>query len=367
MIRIPPKPDRWDVWIPLETDLKGIKPSHCKMALILERLFRGNPDTWPSNATLAVRYDCTTRQARTIIREMEAAGFITRVPVDDGNPRAGRLGIVAHSRLDPHRPAVQRPPSPEDKDRLKGRRMAEENFLPPRKKTSYPPRKKTSGTRNKESLSLKKDELEESGGSLDQRQRKDNPTLTASPVVPAPESPAAAPAPAKVPALVATELPRAEALTPGQEAFLATLDAGQRAKFDSLNVAKRTALLKPHAVAFVPEIAGFQIRTELPAIRPVEDIPSLPRTMAELLEQLPGKPRAWASQAAELLAQGLEDRRFWGEFHKIAEEIRAGTIDPAPAINAYHQAMKPKIVKRGAKFWAAFKGLTGLNEMAASL
>jgi len=345
------KPDRWDVWIPLDTDLKRLKPSHCKMALILERLFRGNPDTWPSNATLADRYDCTPRQARTIIREMEAAGFITRVPFDDGNPRAGRLGIVAHSRLDPNRPAVQRPPSPEDKDRLKGRRMAEENFLPPGKKTSPGGWEENFRNPNEESLSLKKDEPEKAGGSLDQRQRKDNPTRTAGPVVITPE----------IPALAAAAPPRAEALTPGQLGFLMRLDADQRSLFDALTPGKRADLLKPHEKGFVADILDFQIRTELKTVKPIAALPPIPATMAELLAQLPGKPRAWASQAAELLAQDLEDRRFWGEFNKITEEVRAGTIDPAPAIDAYHQAMKPKIVKRGAKFWAAFKGLTGLN------
>jgi hypothetical protein len=31
-------------------------------------------------------------------------------------------------------------------------------------------------------------------------------------------------------------------------------------------------------------------------------------------------------------------------------------------LNAYRQAMAPGIERPGAKFWAAFKGLTGLDE-----
>ena len=57
-----------------------------------------------------------------------------------------------------------------------------------------------------------------------------------------------------------------------------------------------------------------------------------------------------------------KDEQLWGEFNKIAELVAAGRIDPGPVRNAYCQSMAPGIKKPGAKFWAAFKGLTGLDE-----
>ena len=98
---------------------------------------------------------------------------------------------------------------------------------------------------------MKKDEPKQPGRSLDQRQRKDAPTPTDSPVVSPPAISAAAPAPAK--------RPRAEALTPGQERFLASLDADQRARVNALNPGKRAALLAPHAAGFVADIFDFQL------------------------------------------------------------------------------------------------------------
>ena len=42
----------------------------------------------------------------------------------------------------------------------------------------------------------------------------------------------------------------------------------------------------------------------------------------------------------------------------------AGSIDLGPVVDAYNQAMKPRIANQGAKFWAAFQGLTGLDAEA---
>jgi hypothetical protein len=53
--------------------------------------------------------------------------------------------------------------------------------------------------------------------------------------------------------------------------------------------------------------------------------------------------------------------RLWTEFHRIAEAVRFGRLDPAHVANAYHQAMAPRIERRGAKFWAALCCLTGLD------
>jgi hypothetical protein len=44
--------------------------------------------------------------------------------------------------------------------------------------------------------------------------------------------------------------------------------------------------------------------------------------------------------------------------------VWARSIDLGPVVDAYNQAMKPRIANQGAKFWAAFQGLTGLDAEA---
>ena len=355
MTRIPPgdNPPRkgWVVKISPDVDLKPIRPSHFKMAAILERLLRANAEAWPTNRTLADRYGCSKGQVQKILRGMQAEGFITRAPIDPEDPRAGRTGILANRRLDLDLPVAAKPPSAEDIGRLKRRRGGIKNDAPGVSKMMPPGGIKNDAPSNKESLSLKEDEPEGPGGSLDQRQRKDSPIRTSDPDVPTPEVPAAAAAPAA-------------ALTPGQLGFLARLDADRRATFDALSPGKQSALLKPHGPGFLADIADFQIRAELGTVRPIEDVPPIPATMSELLEQLPGKPRSWTPKAAEALAQdfgGKKDRALWGEFARIAEAVRLGNLDPAPVVAAHRQAMAPGIERRGAKFWAALKALAELE------
>jgi hypothetical protein len=120
----------WVVKISPDVDLKPIRPSHFKMAAILERMLRANPAAWPTNATLADRYGCTKGQVKKILRGMEKCGFLTRVPIDPENPRSGRTGILANRRLDLDLPVADRPPSPEDIGRLKARRGGIKNDPP---------------------------------------------------------------------------------------------------------------------------------------------------------------------------------------------------------------------------------------------
>ena len=44
-----------------------------------------------------------------------------------------------------------------------------------------------------------------------------------------------------------------------------------------------------------------------------------------------------------------KDRKLWGEFYKIARGVWAGSIDLGPVVDAYQQAMKPRIANQGAK------------------
>jgi hypothetical protein len=390
----PPSPGYFK--FPHNIDIEAVKPSHLKMFVILERCCPFTSYCWHSNAILAKKYGCTVRQVSTILREMQEAGYLWRLEVNAGGFRR-RAGIFLHVRLDPDRPVEDRPPPQEAIDRLwaarnrsrsapapraddrpparKGKGQPpgetrpafvhppipvaailcpqEENFLPAQEENFLPAQEENFLPTNKKSLSLKKEQLEGPGGSLDQRQRKDSPTLTASPVAPTPEDPAAAPAPA-----VVRERPP---LTPGQEAFLASLDDAERAAFEAWPAARRAAALAPHAIGFDRVIAGEVYRQLGP---PPPPPPPLPATTAELLEQLPGKPRDWGAKAAEALAQdfgGKKDRALWGEFARIAEAVRVGNLDPADVVNAHRQAMAAGIKRRGAKFWAALRALAELG------
>lgn len=92
--------------------------------------------------------------------------------------------------------------------------------------------------------------------------------------------------------------------------------------------------------------------------------PVIPASTRELLEKLPGSPPDWHSHAAQALCQEFgseQDRKLWSQFDGIAWSIASGKINVRHAVSAYDQAMKPGIQKRGAKFWAALQGLTGLN------
>ena len=237
---------------------------------------------------------------------------------------------------------------------------------------------------------MNKDKLEEPERSLDQRQRKDHPTLETIPSDPAQpviaavhplidnvgDPPVSVAKPSELPVPPRVELPIAaaatgvpacppapadEPLTCGQMAFLANLDAGQRAAFDAWPAAKRAEVMAPHRLGFDRVMAGDAIRRLSP---PPPPPPPIPRTTPELLEQLPNAPPTWSNQAAQALTQDFgvkENSRLWGEFRRIAEAIRMGRIDPAHAINAHRQAMQKGIKKPGAKFWAALRALAELE------
>jgi hypothetical protein len=356
-------------------DITAIRPSHLKMFVILERCCLFTSYCWHANATLAKKYGCTVRQVTNILREMQEAGYLWRLTVNPEGFRR-RAGIFLHLRLDPNRPVEDRPPPPEAIQRLWAARNRtrsassyQEEKFPPAQEEKFPPAQEEKfPPSNKSSLSLNKDELEEPGRSLGQRQRKDHLSAKPGSVVSAQPTSAAAPDP--IPAKIPPDLVDPPALTPGQTGFLASLDAGHRTAFDALPAAKQAQILEPHRLGFDRVIASDAIRMLSPPPPPPSPVP---KTTAELLERLPGAPAAWSGQAAEALAQdfGLkEDRKLWGQFRLIAEAIRLERIDPAHAINAYHQAMKPGIKKPGGKFWAAFQCLAEidpdqLSELAA--
>jgi hypothetical protein len=386
------------VRIPVSLDISQIKPAYLKMLLILEAFWGAKTYCWPSNETLAKKFGCSVSRARQILYEMEELGYIYLLPADPAKPHGERAGIFAHRRLNPDRPVEDRPPPPEAIDRLGAARAKSLGTgvplvgIPTTPPVGIPTTPLVGiPTPSKEySLSLNQTHSEPGVAPLDQRQRKDPPEPEPLPAVPTQETTAAVhppidpapiapqPEPAPIVAAGVAELPAepppaaaeptdpagaAEALTAGQEAFLATLDADQRAAFDALPADRRADILAPHALGYDRVIGADQV-VKLSPPRRVE-LPPLPTTTEELIEQLPGSPRERSQQAAEALAQDFgekRDRQLWGEFRKIAEVVRRGQVEAGDMLNAYRQAMAPGIERPGAKFWAAFKGLTRLDE-----
>jgi Helix-turn-helix domain len=379
------------VRIPVNLDVSRIKPSHLKMLLILEAFWADKSYCWPSNETLAKKFGCSVSRARQILYEMEDLGYIYLLPADPTKPHGERAGIFAHRRLNPDRPVEDRPPPPEAIDRLWAARARSLGAgVPPCRNSDNPPCRDPAKplvgipTPSKEySLSLNQTHSEPGVALLDQRQRKDPPEPEPLPAVLALETTAAVHPPINSAPIAAADVPElpaepsqaaaeptapagaVEALTAGQIAFLESLSPEQRAGFDAASPGKRAALLKPHEKGFDPHIRAFQERSgELPAAAPPAP-PAIPATLEELIEQLPGSPRDWPQQTAQAMAMTFgrrKDEQLWGEFNKIAELVAAGRIDPGAVLNAYRQAMAPGIKKPGAKFWAALKGLTGLDE-----
>ena len=369
------------VRIPVNLDLSRIKPPHLKMLLILEAFWGDKTYCWPSNETLAKKFGCSVSRARQILYEMEDLGYIYLLPADDRKPHGERAGIFAHSRLNPDRPVEDRPPPPEAIERLWAARAKSLGAGGP---PCRDPAKPLVGipTPSKEySLSLNQMHSEPRDTSLDQRQRKDPPEPEPLPAVLAQETPVAVHPPIDPAPIAATDVPELPAATPpaapeptdqagdvevltaGQRAFLASLGPEQRAGFDALPADRRAEYLAPHGRGY-DRVIGADQASKLSPRKPVE-LPPIPATLEDLIEQLPGSPRSWPQQAAQALALTFgsrKDEQLWGEFHKIAELVAAGRIDPGPVRNAYRQAMAPGIKKPGAKFWAAFQGLTGLDE-----
>jgi hypothetical protein len=99
-----------------------------------------------------------------------------------------------------------------------------------------------------------------------------------------------------------------------------------------------------------------------PAPRPVLEAPRALAT-PDLLLQLPGRCDL-AQEAATRLVHDFgtaRDGRHWGHFYEITHAAALRQIGTANLVNAYGQAMRPGVKRRGAKFWAAFKALEILD------
>jgi len=151
----------------------------------------------------------------------------------------------------------------------------------------------------------------------------------------------------------------------GEREFLAGLTEEQLAKFNRLSVAERRDWLKPHAHGLDPVIAKEQKKRLGAAKRPDAAAPVPPlMTTVELIARLPGGPAPWVQVCAERFSRDFRDQKFWRQFLRVANAVWLGTLDAKEVLNAYRQAMKPHIMNRGAKFWAALRGLAGIDAMA---
>ena len=288
------------VRIPVNLDVSNIKPPHLKMLLILEAFWGDKTYCWPSNETLAKKFGCSLSRARQILYEMEDLGYIYLLPADQRKPHGERAGIFAHYRLNPDRPVEDRPPPPEAIERLwAARAKSLGTGVPPCRNSDNPPCRNPAKplvgipTPSKEySLSLNQKHSEPRDASLDQRQRKDPPEPEPLPIVLAQETLAAVHPPIEPAPIVAADVPElpaeppstaaeptdqagaVEVLTAGQEAFLATLDADQRATFDALPADRRAQTLAPHALGY-DRVIGADQAVKLSPLRRVE-LPPIP-------------------------------------------------------------------------------------------
>jgi hypothetical protein len=379
------------------------------MLLLLEGYCRTKCYTWVSNRELAAAYGCSERTLQQLLEAMEADNLIRRVLDDRGTEDRRevwrRTGIVLLKRLNDDLPVAEPGEVPDiatrmedDKADHQGRRQATHTrdfgageTAPSRARETAPSRARetapSQGEENRarmntKSLSLEEDETEDDAGEGSvERQRPEGPPARVPPVPPAaapdpvaaPVVPIAAPVangpvlvavlaatfgPASTPVPPACPLPHAEVtpspLTPGQEQFLASLDADQAATLGSLPARERARLLEPHRPGFDRIIAREQARGLAPK-PPAAPPPPLPGTTAELWEHLPGAPPDWVVHAEGDLVRDFDDPKYRPAYRQLAEAVWNGTIDAWRVVDAHRQAMNPASRNRGAVFNHALK------------
>ncbi len=79
-----------------------------------------------------------------------------------------------------------------------------------------------------------------------------------------------------------------------------------------------------------------------------------PQSVAELLCRLREDP-VYPSQAAEALAQTLDDRRSWGTYHAVCQRAWAGHIPCSALVQAFREATNGRARNPGALFMSVLK------------
>jgi hypothetical protein len=370
----------------LDARLEPLTPSEKIILLNIEARARSTCWSYPGNHELAARAGRKVRAIQYILDSLQDKGYI--LPILKAEGREFRLCFLLLKRANSDRPVFD--PDHDDLDQIMdvvcGRRgirkpkyklkirsaMGAKNCTHHGCKKLPAPWVQFFAPESDEVVSSKQrnknqsEESPESGISAPSTRRLEpDPTPPPETGTPQPSEPPPTPHQAIFePLAEARTGPILEGLTAGQRAFVEALDEGQRAAFGAMGQSKRDWLLGPHKDGFDLVIADFQRRTEI-ASRPPEPPRPMPETTEDLIAQLPGACQTWALRLAEHLVQAFdsrEDRKLWGELHKVAMAIWDGRIDPEDALKAYRGAMRPSTRNRGGYFWRALKRNTGITE-----
>ena len=408
----PTRPTTSSVWnvVSPETSILAaldLSPRVLKLVLFLETLWRLKAYCWPSQEKLAKLLKVSVGTVPDILRAAKNEGAIHVIMNRTQKGQVvKRVGIIALRRLSNGPVAtaetlasVEAEMRTERERRSKTFRLDQMPLFDQRKHqpaVSEPASERLakSPTYPNKVVSLKKDDLEDDefareNGDEDFPERNDQ-TIPSPIALPGPRPMLRLPAPAITPEpeapQAASVLPdvdvkamlwswAAQHVAPAPRPAMPKIEAGLPSKPLSVIPPRprryrcpETPLAELERLAESdPIIAAELARRRAAQASAGAPPPAVPRSTRELLEKLPGSPPDWQTAAAEALVQdfGSEaDRKLWSQLDKIAWLVWQRRIPVAPVLNAYDQAMRPEIRNRGAKFWAAFQGLTGLNAEA---
>jgi hypothetical protein len=336
------------------------------MLLILEGYCWAKAWCWVSNARLADAFGCDQGALRRLLRQMEAAGLIHRVPTEHGRP--GRLGIVLLKRSDPDLPVADRAGLAEVVALMR-RALAPPSAAPdgpkraPSRRAQAPPRMKTLDPKDDRTLTFAR----APGGGQDPEEVPEAPPDPIEPppgpqepsappealnLDPAPAEPAASPQGGQAPppeadpdpAEVAERLEvlngpsRAGGRFAAATARLWLIERGQLSEWP-----RRAA--RPPSPVETPRLASWPT-----AVGPVET--------ADLIRRLaiPGSGPEAVEAAAQRVADRLKDSHSVGWYRKVFRQVTTGEVPVARALGAWKSASGGTAKCPGAAFNAFLKG-----------
>jgi hypothetical protein len=298
----------------LLTDPGIMGTARALLRYLLDERFCGAADCWPGNASIAAGMGCGERTTRRALKALSSP--------------EGPLVIVDDHRLRSRRRLILRD-HPGAAALLESLRASPHVDFARRSGRHHPVGQPSENQAN----STLRQPSENQANLTPESSSRDRQTRTSNPESPQP--PLAAPQAGKA---------GGEEISPG------------RSRQDEPEASRGPN--PPHGAMPGPsagEIAG-------PAPRPVPE-PARVLATADLLLLLPGRCDL-AQEAATRLVHDFgtaRDGRHWGHFHEITLAAALRQIGTANLANAYGQAMRPLIERRGAKFWAAFQALESLD------
>ncbi len=151
----------------------------------------------------------------------------------------------------------------------------------------------------------------------------------------------------------------ADAYSPSQLAWLASLTEAQRARFAELSPGRKREVITPHTHRLCDDPAHRSETARALAPRPGFAVErAMPTTLEGLWAALPGAPVTWPQLAAEMMCRhfgAAEDRKLWPAFHALALAAWRGQFSPDGVLDALRQANKPAVRNRGAVFNTALQ------------